>query len=262
MKDIVKSVKEFKNVRILKNQTIDFNNFAEEEYTVENNNRSSMPFIIYLIPYFFSGAISLVLYQSYYNVQTSVFFNDNTLLFVNNKVAGIIIFISPAIIISCIILRIKSNISIKIMKIKFFSFIAILTFVISACILVCQFFEYSDINKDEIHVRNGLIFTDKNYMWSDVTYAEVSYESGNKGQIDIIYNIYLNDGTKINVRNSNDFFSKIVNLDNFMKDKKIKINRSTIQPSDYKKIENTYNNNRKGKDISDTMQVILQILNK
>ncbi|NRT73827.1 hypothetical protein [Clostridium beijerinckii] len=228
---------------------------------MENNNKTSIPFIIYLIPLFFSVAVSLVLNQAYYNFQTSVFSNENTLLFVNNKIAGFIIFFSPAIMISCIILRIKNYVSIKIMKIKIFSFITILTFVISVFILVGQFFEYTDINKEEIHVRNVLFFTDRNYIWDDVAYAEVSYESGNKGKIDIIYNIYLNDGTKIDVRNSNDFFSKIVNLDNFMKDKKIKINRKTIQSNDYTSIENTYNNN-KGKDISDTMQVVLQILNK
>jgi len=229
---------------------------------MKNNNKSPIPFIIYLVPYIISMPILLFLFKSYYKFQTSIFSNDNTLLFVNNAIADYIIIFSPPIIILCIILRIKNVSSIKIMKIKLYSFIAILTFVISVFILVCQFFEYSDINREEIHVRNGLFFADKNYMWSDVTYAEVSYENGNKNNIDIVYNIYLNDGTKINVRNSDDFFSKIVNLDNFMKDKKIKINRSTIQPSDYNRIKNTYNNNRKGKDISDTMQVVLQILNK
>ena len=225
---------------------------------MENDNRPSIPFIMYLIPYSFLVAISLVLDELYYKFQTSAFSNDNTLLFVNNKIAGIIIFFSPAIIISCIILRIKNNITIKIMRIKFFSFIAILTFIISIFILVCQFFEYSDITKEEIHVRNGLFFEDKNYMWSDVTYVEVSYKNGNKNNIDIIYTIYLNDGTKINVYNSNNFFSKIINLDNFMKDKKIKINRSTIQPSDYKRIENTYKG--EGREVSDRLQVVLKIL--
>lgn len=44
-----------------------------------------------------------------------------------------------------------------------------------------------------------------------------------------------------------------------MKDKKIKINRSGIHSGDYNSIDNTYNNDKKGKNISDTMQVVLQI---
>ncbi|NRT73822.1 hypothetical protein [Clostridium beijerinckii] len=229
---------------------------------MKKNKKSPKFFIIYLILYMAVLPLFLFLFKSYYRFQASIFLDDNTLMFVNNSIAQYVIAFAPGIIILCIMLRITNNNSTRIMKIKFWTFIAILTFIISTFILICQFFEYSNIKNDGIFVRNGLFFSERTYMWSDVTYAEVSYESGNKGQIDIIYDIHLDDGTKIKLRNASDFFDKIVNLDNFIKDKKIKINRSTIQPNDYAKIEHTYNQDKKGGDISDTMKVILQILNK
>ncbi|WP_224037100.1 hypothetical protein [Clostridium gelidum] len=99
-----------------------------------------------------------------------------------------------------------------------------------------------------------MFLKNKNYMWSDVTYVGVSYCHGYKNKIDIIYNIHLNDGTIVNACDSDDYFKNIVNLDNFMKDKGVEINRSKIQPNDYSGFEERYE--------GDKMQVIFEILNK
>ncbi len=82
----------------------------------------------------------------------------------------------------------------------------------------------------------------------------MSYERDIKSQIELFYNINLDDGTVVNTRNSEDFFCNIISLDKFMKDKRIKIARGKIQPSDYMDFENTFKDG--------TLNVVLEILNK
>ena len=198
--------------------------------------------------------IILGLNSFYYNFQKSIFSNADTILFIHDKLSGFIIFFSPLIILFCIASNIKSNTSIRIMKVKIFSFIAIVIFAISILILILQFFECVAINKERIYVRSGIFSTNKNYMWSDVTDVEVSYEIGPKHKIDISYNMHLDDGTIVDASDSQDFFSNIINLDDFIKDKRIKIIRSNIKSSDYSEFTGVFDDDR--------MKVILKILNK
>jgi len=65
--------------------------------------------------------------------------------------------------------------------------------------------------------------------------------------------MHLNDGTIIDASDSQDFFSNITNMDNFIKDKRIKIIRSNIKPSDYNEFTGVFDKDR--------MKVILKILN-
>ncbi|NRT73823.1 hypothetical protein [Clostridium beijerinckii] len=173
----------------------------------------------------FSIALPIMMYigDFYYKLQKSVFSNANTLLFIHDKLSELITVSSPIIILCCIVLNIKISTSIRIMKIKIFLFISILVFIISLLILVFQFFKCTDISNEGIFVRNGMLSSNKNYTWSDVTDVEVSYELGYKHKVEIDYNIHLNDGTIVNAHDSEDFFSNIVNLDNFIKIKGLRL---------------------------------------
>ena len=218
-------------------------------------------FFVGIIPMVSSMIITTILNSWYYRLQMSIFSSNNALLFISPSLAGLIIFYSPFTIIFSMMYSIR-NVSylsyIRIMKIKVFSLIAIVTFIISAFILVFQFYEWTDINQEGICTRNGVFSTNKNYVWNDVEYVDVSYyrEGGDKSarKLILIYDIHLNDGTIVNAYNSKNFFGNIVNLDNFMENKKIKINRSKIQASDYKDFQIRYEGN--------TLQVLLEILDK
>jgi hypothetical protein len=233
------------------------NNWLQEE----KKNKISEVFFIGVIPLISSMTITTLLNSWYYKFQMSIFSSNNALLFISPSLAGLIIFYSPFTIIFSMMYSIR-NVSylsyIRIMKIKVFSLIAIVTFIISAFILAFQFYEWTDINQEGICIGNGIFSTNKNYVWNDVEYVNVSYtrEGGDKSASKIIltYDIHLNDGTIVNSYNSKSFFSNIVNLDNFMKDKKIKINRSKIQASDYKDFQTRYVGNK--------LQVLLEILDK
>lgn len=226
-----------------------------KEVIKKNSSTISNMFFFGIIPIVISLPITNFLNDWYYKFQMSVFSSDNTLLFIYSKVSDSIIFLSPYMIAFCIMLSIKRISSIQIMKVNIFSVIAIVILIVSTFTLACKFFECVDINKDGIQVRSSMFFTNKNYTWSDVRSAEVSYERGGwKNNIEITYDIYLNDGTILNARNSKDFSSNIVNLDNFIKNENIKIIRSNIQASDYSDFEYRF------KD--DGMKVVLQILNK
>jgi len=218
-------------------------------------------FFIGVIPMVSSMIITMILNSWYYKLQMSIFSSNNALLFISPSLAGLIIFYSPFTIIFSMMYSIR-NVSylsyIRIMKIKVFSLIAIVTFIISAFILAFQFYEWADINQERICIRNGIFSTNKNYVWNDVEYVNVSYtlEGGDKSTSKLIltYDIHLNDGTIVNAYNSKSFFRDIVNLDNFMKDKKIKINRSKIQASDYNYFQTRYVGNK--------LQVLLEILDE
>ncbi|WP_459480894.1 hypothetical protein [Clostridium saccharoperbutylacetonicum] len=190
----------------------------------------------------------------YYDLQVLAFSNSNTLLFIHDSLSKKIIVFASFIILFCILLNFKTKYSKRIMGIKIYLFISIVVFVISFFTLIYSFFQYDDLNREGIRVRNGITITDKNYIWNDIEYVEVSYERGYKNEIDIIYNIHLYDGTILNACNSKEFFNKITDLDKFMKSKDIKIIRSNIKAIDYGDFEKRYKGER--------MQVILELFNK
>ncbi|NRT73824.1 hypothetical protein [Clostridium beijerinckii] len=215
---------------------------------------TKITFIDLAIMFIIALPVILFISNFYYKFQNTMFSNADELLFVHDSLSLIIICFSPGIILFCIILHIRINTSIKIMRVKIFLFIPIVVFIISLFVLTLQFFKYTGVSNEGISVRNGILSSSKNYTWSNVTDVEVSYELGYKHKVEIDYNIHLNDGIIVNAYNSEDFFSNIVNLDNFIKNKGIKIIRSNIKPSDYGEFDYVFHGDR--------MKVILSILNK
>lgn len=214
-------------------------------------------FFYVIIPMIISILITKLLNNLYYKFQIMIFSADSTLLFLHNSLTDLVIYYSPFTIVFLIMFSIRKvgYISyIRIMKIKFFSFIAIIIFIISVFTLGFQFFICTDINEEGICIRNSIFSENKNYGWSDVQYVNVSYNHEYKSKIELTYDIHLNDGIIVKARGSKVFFSNIINLDNFIKDKKINIIRSKIQSNDYKDFQNSFD--------PDTLQVILEILNK
>lgn len=228
------------------------------------------------IPGFILLMISIFFCNWYYNFQILRFSNENTLLFVSNNIASAIIIVSPLIIIYFIMLNITTdphikiitythvkNVTytpIKILKVKICLFIAIITFIISVSLIFCEFFDYTDINKEGIYVSTGIFLKSKEYKWSDVTSAEVSYKRGNKNKIEISYDIYLNDGKIVHAYRAENFFRDIINLDNFMKNKKVVINREKIHSNDYSDFVSQYKGPTRSND--DGLKVVLEIFNK
>lgn len=93
-----------------------------------------------------------------------------------------------------------------------------------------------------------------------MTSAEVSYKRGYKNKIEISYDIYLNDGKIVHANNAEKFFRDIINLNNFMKDKKIVINREKILSNDYSDFVSRYKGPTRSND--DGLKVVLEIFNK
>ena len=143
------------------------------------------------------------------------------------------------------------------MKINSCLFISIIIFVISTILIICQFFDYTDIHKEGIRVSNGIFSRSKEYKWNDVTSAEVSYKRGNKNKIEISYDIYLDDGKIVHALNSKDFFKNIIEVDNLMNDNKIEIDRKKIISSDYGDFTSDYYGPEN--DTDDRLKVVSEI---
>jgi hypothetical protein len=213
-----------------------------------------------IVPILGSLPIVLFLNDCYYSFQISKLSNDSTLLFIHDYISRLLIFASPCIIIFLIIFTVKNHSHMNVMEIKICLCITISIFIISTFLLFFEFFNYTYINKEGLHVRNNIFSNVKDYKWKDVTYAKVSYKRGNKGSLDISYDIYLNDGKIVHADDSEDFFDDIINLDNLMQNEKIIINRQKIQSIDYNDFVSQYQG--KGSAKTDRLEVVLKILDK
>jgi hypothetical protein len=103
--------------------------------------------------------------------------------------------------------------------------------------LLFDFFHYTDINSNGINVKKGSIYNIKYYSWDDVENVKVIYKYWYKSNIDISYNIYLNDGSFIDAFNSKHCFDIIIKLDEFIQKKNILIVRSEILNQDKAQFE-------------------------
>ncbi|WP_238917544.1 hypothetical protein [Clostridium sp. YIM B02555] len=231
---------------------------------------AGIPCIIFLI-------LSDCFSDWYYNFQIFEFANENTLLFIHDSISSTIIFFSPPIIIFLIMLNIttdphikivndsyiktKTYSSIKIMKVRFCLFIAIIILLISAFLILSGFFSYTNITTEGIYIRNSFVSNVKEYNYNDVTYVDVSYRRGNKGAILIDYDIYLNDGKIVHADDSNNFFDNIVKVDELLRSKKIKINRQKILEKDYGDFESRFKGSGKT-NVPNLLEVVLKILDK
>jgi hypothetical protein len=224
------------------------------------NKDIAILFFYVIIPVLVSLPIILFIIDWYYEFQVSKLSNLNTLLFVHDSTSTFILIFSPMMLIFLLMLNIKSNTQKKIMKVKIYLFAAIFIFIISAIALFIGFFNFTDISKDGIYVSKGIGTKKKYYKWSEVASAEVSFRRGGEGDIDISYDLYINDGTIIKAFNSKDFFLNIVNLDKYIENKNIPISRSTIHSSDYIAFESDFKGDEKSK--VDRLEVLYEIFRK
>lgn len=199
----------------------------------------------------------------YHGIQISKLSSESSLLFIHSRETFDIMFFSVFImlfIIVSIFLPIKDKFHIEVKKVIGCLSIAGIVFIISASLLYSEFFNYTDINKYGIHIRNGISSDIKEYKWSDVSYAKVSYNGINKGSLMISYDIYINDGQIVHAYNSEDFFNDILTIDNLMQSENITIKRQKISSDDY----NTFTRHFKSSDSEKVKQldVLLKIFDK
>lgn len=216
--------------------------------------------MIFFIVLIISLPILDYLYDWYYNFQILKLSNASTLLFIHDDISQWMITFSIPIAIFLIIFSIKNYSNMNAMEVKICLIIIITIIMILTFFLFLKFFDYVDINKDGIYVRNDVFSNIKDYKWSDVTSTKVSYKRGNKGALIISYDIYLNDGKIVHANDSKDFFDNIINLDNLMQNEKIVINRQKILSKDYSDFVSQYQG--LGGTKTDRLEVVLKILDK
>ncbi len=216
--------------------------------------------MIFFIVLITSLPILNFLYDWYYNFQISKLSNASTLLFIHDDISQWIITFSIPITIFLIIFSIKNYSHMNAIEVKICLIIIITIIMILTFFLFLKFFDYTDINKDGIHVRNNIFSNIKDYKWSDVTSAKVSYKRGNKGALIISYDIYFDDGKIVHANDSKDFFNNIANLDNLMQNEKIVIDRQKILSKDYNDFVSQYQG--PGGVKTDRLEVVLKILSK
>lgn len=179
----------------------------------------------------------LVLVKYYYHFQRLAFSNDNSLIFIYDNKSLMALVATPIILLYLILIIIKNKGSVKN---KIYIRIILITLFISTTFLSYDFFRYIDVNSNGIDMSNGLSLEKKHYEWEAVENVKVFYNNGYKRHIDIYYNIVLNDGSVINVYNSQEFFSKIILLDTFIQKNKITIIRSKILSEDKERFEDIF----------------------
>nr|UAL14344.1 hypothetical protein KY997_21250 [Bacillus paralicheniformis] len=74
------------------------------------------------------------------------------------------------------------------------------------------FFQYQNIGKNSIVMREGLISSTKHYDMEDVTSVHAYYQKGLKGALYLKYDLTLNDGKKSMPPCPTSFTIKLMNL--------------------------------------------------
>lgn len=120
---------------------------------------------------------------------------------------------------------------------------AIAVILIELVILTFSFFNYSVIKENGISIQNTP-FEEKDYSWNDVEQASVEYQyrykNGYKYSISIKYILSMSDGNEINLLDSNEFFNKILTLEDLFEKKGVKIVRMKVNEDVYNDLKNDF----------------------
>ncbi|HEX2947358.1 MAG TPA: hypothetical protein VHT96_15550 [Clostridia bacterium] len=99
-------------------------------------------------------------------------------------------------------------------------------------VMTYQFFSYTVISPSGILYKESLLQNGVHYSWNDVRGADVFYtihQNKYRTKYRLHYVLSTTDGKQFEIKLSKQFWSKVISVDNLLKEKKIIVNRETIQ---------------------------------
>lgn len=198
----------------------------------------------------------------YPDIQKTLYQGNKSLLFINNTKEAII----TVVILGLLPFGISYSFRYLIMwQVNSFNEgistkkLAIISIMLMIFGYLYQLKHYSYIDKKGIHVRSSFISEQKNYKFSDIKSSSVFVEYGerrsNRGEVFLKYEIGFNDGFKINLIDSSDFWQNIGNVEMLLENENIKTCRSSIDLGTFIEMVRKYKNGDR-ENVTETIEKI------
>ncbi|NPC94396.1 hypothetical protein HOO54_19760 [Bacillus sp. WMMC1349] len=110
--------------------------------------------------------------------------------------------------------------------------VSFILFVVAVSLFCNDFFQYQEVQRDAISIRDGLFSSTKQYNIKDITSVHANYKEELTDPFVIHYDLELKDGNEVSTARSIEFFEKAAQLDGFLLKQGIHIERSGIKQSD------------------------------
>ncbi|NPC94394.1 hypothetical protein HOO54_19750 [Bacillus sp. WMMC1349] len=122
---------------------------------------------------------------------------------------------------------------------RFLPFSRIL-FVVGIILLWNGMFQYQEVKKNDMYVRDGWLSITNHYTIKDIVSVDANYHKRITGTFMLDYDLELKNGNKVSFTMSDDFYEHAVKLDELLKQQGIHIERSGIKQSDEAELANQY----------------------
>lgn len=179
--------------------------------------------------------------DSFAKLQISKFSSENRLIFIHSVDTLKFLVLIPIALVFCLLIIIYDDDRHK--KSLFFKnpiHLAITIFIVGSLLVWNDFYHYTHIDKHKIVTRKGIFTKEVRHNLEEIDYVTVDYNLEPKDRVDIFYNLHLAQNQVINLKDSSEFFTHIVNADTHLTNRGIPIHRKEIAQSDYDIFEKNY----------------------
>lgn len=230
-----------------------------KKHKTRKQKKGFHPFISFSLLMLAAAMFSLWAIEGYSISQLKSFSSPGRIIFLYSRwavilVGGVIFFLS-----FCIFGRIMEKKARKVFGIHIYTFLFAAGALAGSILLMNDYYTYGNFGPLEIKFRDGLFSEEKIYSWEEIDRAEVSYFVGSKDRISVSYDLFFEDGRKVDSTDSPEFFRRAVSLDRFLVSYGIPVKRSGIAPEDRQRFFSQYGHPGKDPDI-DRHAVLLRVL--
>ena len=179
-------------------------------------------------------SIPLILFINnlFTNLQISKFSSPNRLMFIHSIDTVKFLVAIPFALIFCIMQILYSGWDKKVLFFKNSIHLTVVILLVGGILVWNDFHHYTHLSKQEIVTRQGLLTKEARHDLEEIQYVTVDYRVGSEDRIDIFYHLHLADNFVINLKDSSDFFMRIVPTDHYLSKKGIPIHRREIAQDD------------------------------
>ena len=189
---------------------------------------------MFLILVLLSIPFILFINDLFSNLQISRFSSPDRLMFIHSIDTVKFLVVIPFALIFCIMQVLYSGWDKKVLFFKNSIHLIIAILLVGGLLVWNDFYHYAHIGKQEIVTRQGLLTKETRHDLEEIQYVTVDYRLESKERIDIYYHLHFADNFVINLKDSSDFFIRIVPTDQYLSKKGILIHRREIaQEDDY-----------------------------
>ena len=229
----------------------------------KSNKKKEFPihsFVMFLILVLLSIPLILFINDLFSNLQISKFSSPDRLMFIHSVDTVTFLVVIPFALIFCIMQVLYIGWDKKVLFFKNAIHLTIAILLVGGLLVWNDFYHYAHIGKQEIVTRQGLLTKETRHDLEEIQYVTVDYRLKSKERIDIFYHLHLTNDLIINLKDSSDFFLRIVPTDQYLGRKGIAIHRREIVQDDEYLFRENYEGPGEFEGI-DRLEVLEEIFN-